>query len=129
MTRNKIPIDTSHPKTRAHLHAKYGGRCAYCGCQIEMKDMQVDHVIPINRGFSGAGVGLRNVDNYNPSCATCNSSKSNKSVEEFRAHLAFRIEYARKESASLRLLEKYNLVKVTHTPVVFFFERKKTGAQ
>ena len=31
---------------------KYGGRCAYCGEPIEYKDMQVDHIKPIFRGWS-----------------------------------------------------------------------------
>lgn len=40
-------------KTRIKVYDKffrnYIGRCAYCGCEIEYKDMQVDHVIPVYR--------------------------------------------------------------------------------
>ena len=32
----------------------FPGHCAYCGCELEYKDMQVDHVIPIN-GWSEQG--------------------------------------------------------------------------
>lgn len=37
------------PKEREFVYQKYGGHCAYCGCKIEKKDMQVDHSIPRNR--------------------------------------------------------------------------------
>lgn len=31
-------------KTRKAVYEKYGGHCAYCGCELDYKDMQVDHV-------------------------------------------------------------------------------------
>ena len=31
-------------KTRLKSYDKYNHRCAYCGCDLEYKDMQVDHV-------------------------------------------------------------------------------------
>ena len=33
---------------RMAVYEKTNGHCAYCGCELEYKDMQVDHVIPIN---------------------------------------------------------------------------------
>ena len=43
------------PKSvRKQVYAKYNGHCAYCGCELEYKDMQVDHVIPLN-GWSEQG--------------------------------------------------------------------------
>ena len=33
---------------RMAVYRKTNGRCAYCGCVLEYKDMQVDHIIPIN---------------------------------------------------------------------------------
>lgn len=35
-------------KLRKQVYAKCNGHCAYCGCELEYKDMQVDHVIPLN---------------------------------------------------------------------------------
>ena len=32
---------------REQVHLKYHGRCAYCGKKIAYKDMQVDHLIPL----------------------------------------------------------------------------------
>ena len=31
-------------KIRQQVYDKYNGRCAYCGCKLEYKDMQVDHI-------------------------------------------------------------------------------------
>ena len=39
---------------RMAVYEKTNGHCAYCGCELEYKDMQVDHVIPIN-GWSEQG--------------------------------------------------------------------------
>lgn len=35
---------------RLKIYRKYDGHCAYCGKSIEYKDMQVDHLVPKNRG-------------------------------------------------------------------------------
>ena len=32
------------PKKRIALYNRYNQRCAYCGCNLEYKDMQVDHI-------------------------------------------------------------------------------------
>ena len=29
---------------RQHVYEKYNGHCAYCGCELDIKDMQVDHI-------------------------------------------------------------------------------------
>lgn len=62
---------------------KYHGRCAYCGCELPFKEMQVDHIQPQcvpqddpNR-FS----------NLNPSCRICNHYKRSLSLEGFRERL------------------------------------------
>lgn len=39
MSRKLIP-----KKIREQIYQKYDGHCAYCGCKLEYKDMQVDHV-------------------------------------------------------------------------------------
>ena len=37
------------PKSvRIAVYQKCNGHCAYCGCDLQYKDMQVDHVIPLN---------------------------------------------------------------------------------
>ena len=48
---------------RMAVYRKTNGRCAYCGCVLEYKDMQVDHIIPIN-GWSEQGEDT--MDNMQP---------------------------------------------------------------
>ena len=38
MSRKTIP-----KKIRQIVYDKYNGHCAYCGCELEYKDMQIDH--------------------------------------------------------------------------------------
>lgn len=45
---------------RQKIYDKCKGHCAYCGCELEYRDMQVDHVIPLRRG------GSDDVDNMLP---------------------------------------------------------------
>lgn len=33
-------------KIRKQVYEKYNRHCAYCGCELKYKDMEVDHVIP-----------------------------------------------------------------------------------
>ena len=33
---------------REQVYLKYNGHCAYCGKNIAYKDMQVDHLVPVN---------------------------------------------------------------------------------
>lgn len=62
------------PKWEAFKH-----RCVYCG-----KGAQgYDHKIAISRG------GTNHASNLAPACTRCNSRKSNRTPEEFRAYLGF----------------------------------------
>lgn len=59
--------------------------CAYCGVLIkDHKSMHVDHFIPLNNG------GQDSIDNYVCSCATCNTSKCARSIEELRLAIGLR---------------------------------------
>jgi len=53
--------------------------CYYCGCDdSELNPLTLDHVVPRSKG------GSNKMSNKVPSCRSCNSSKGNKSLEEFR---------------------------------------------
>ena len=47
---------------RQQIYEKFGGRCAYCGCEITIKDMQADHVVPLHLG------GEDDISNLYPAC-------------------------------------------------------------
>ena len=58
------------PKSiRLEVYEKCNHRCAYCGCELEYKDMQVDHLIALENG------GKDSLENYMPSCRQCNFYK------------------------------------------------------
>ena len=44
-----IKRKTISKKMREAVYDKYNGHCAYCGKKIEYKEMQVDHLIPVQR--------------------------------------------------------------------------------
>lgn len=56
------------------------GHCFYCGVKIPpFSDWQVDHMNPVAQG------GADTFYNVVVACRPCNSSKGNRTVEEFRA--------------------------------------------
>lgn len=69
-------------KIRKQVYQKYNGHCAYCGCELEYKDMQVDHVKSVFYYN-----GTNDIDNLLPSCRMCNFYKSTFTVDEFRKNL------------------------------------------
>ena len=74
------------PKSiRMTVYQKCNGHCAYCGCNLEYRDMQVDHLIPLN-GWSEQGTDT--VDNMLPACRSCNHYKSRSTLEGFRKMVA-----------------------------------------
>ncbi len=104
-------------KVRDDVHLKYGGRCAYCGEDIERKGMHVDHIKAVHIG------GTDDVNNLNPSCARCNNFKHSWTLEEFRHELSKQVDRARESSVNFRNAERYGLIKVVDIPIVFYFER------
>lgn len=58
------------------LYIQQSGLCAYCGIRL-FADYQHDHVVPLSRGGSDF------IDNILLSCAACNQSKGNKTVQEW----------------------------------------------
>ena len=63
---------------RMKVYEKCQGHCAYCGCSLEYKDMQVDHVNPIRCD------GEDDISNMLPACRSCNHYKSTLKPEEFK---------------------------------------------
>lgn len=108
---------TISAETRGLVYAKYKGRCAYCGEAMFRPDMHVDHIQPIYAR------GEDHFDNLNPSCRRCNNFKAAFSVEQFRHELSKQIERCRAYSVNFRNAERFGLVKVVSTEIVFHFER------
>jgi hypothetical protein len=52
-----------------------GARCRYCGLRQKLRDMTVDHVVPLSRGGNNA------LSNLVLACAACNRAKSAHPVD------------------------------------------------
>lgn len=104
--------------TRLKVYEKYDGHCAYCGCKLELKDMQVDHIQSVY-WYNGAN----DIENYNPACRMCNFYKSTMTVDDFRKQLSTLL--LRLEKVFIfRLAVKYGLIKKTDNPIEFYFENQ-----
>lgn len=52
--------------------------CAYCNKEIPTFGAHIDHIVPLTRG------GKHEVSNLCPACISCNSSKNNKLLSEWK---------------------------------------------
>lgn len=106
-------------KIREQVYKKYNGHCAYCGCKLEYKDMQVDHVISVY-GKDGSN----DLDNLMPTCRMCNFYKSTYSLDDFRKNLETLHERLQK-TFIYRLALKYGLIEEHKKKVNFYFENEE----
>ena len=110
-------------KLREQVYQKYNGHCAYCGCELKIKDIQVDHVLSVARAkWIKDELDLNNIDNLMPSCRSCNYYKDTCSIETFRKNLSTLMERVRKQYI-FRLAEKYGMVQEMNWDGKFYFEK------
>ena len=114
---------------RMLIYNKFDGHCAYCGCKLEYKDMQVDHVISQREMEYRIAAGCmgkkeRNaIKNLNPSCRMCNHYKRANSLETFRSMITTMHE--RLESVYLyRIAKKFGTIREHRWDGKFYFERE-----
>jgi 5-methylcytosine-specific restriction endonuclease McrA len=124
---------------RELIFNKYNGHCAYCGCEIKLKDMQVDHIIPKRNYRTHVGNKWKvpeflnhltlqdenHLDNLMPTCRVCNKWKSAHYLELFRVELFEQIKRLNNYSSNYRIAKRYGLVKEDIKPIVFYFESIK----
>ncbi|WP_338630709.1 HNH endonuclease signature motif containing protein [Clostridium baratii] len=103
-------------KTRIKVYEMYNGHCAYCGCELEYKDMQVDHVESLYWHD-----GKDEISNYKPACRMCNFYKSTMTLEDFREQL-YKINGRLEKVFLYRLGKKYGLIKEVDRKIEFYFE-------
>lgn len=101
---------------RQIVYDKCKGHCAYCGCALDYKDMQVDHVVPIRKN------GEDTIGNMLPACRSCNHYKSTLTVEQFRQMVEKMPETLMRDSVTYKNAVRFGLVKPTPHKVMFFFE-------
>ena len=111
-------------KTRDLVKSKYNNKCAYCGCELK-KGWHVDHLEPIVRNWRNGTCEKpenENLENYNPSCASCNIQKNSYTLEQFRNNIKQFVSSLNQYSIQYKFAKKYGLVKETEIEVKFYFE-------
>lgn len=108
---------------RLQIYNKYGGRCAYCGREIEYKDMQVDHIVPkrIDR-YNVLDIGIDDIKNKNPSCRRCNHYKRAHTLERYR-ELILKLHTKIQEMYLCKVAEDYGIIEVKEWNGKFYFEK------
>ncbi len=105
---------------RQQVYEKCKGHCAYCGCDLEYKNMQVDHIIPLN-GWREEGADT--LDNMFPACRSCNHYKSRSTLEGFRRMVEAMPDTLMRDSTTYRNAVRFGLVIPNKKPIIFYFER------
>ena len=115
---------------REEVWLKCDKRCAYCGTEISIKQMQVDHIEPHWHTITEEQSkkykikkGSHNIENLNPSCSRCNKWKSTYSLEQFRTVIEASLDRLERDTPNFRLARDYNLIVENPHKVIFYFER------
>lgn len=109
---------------REKVFKKYGGKCAYCGCEL-VKGWHVDHFLPVVRNpLTGAKLYPErdNLDNMMPSCASCNINKHSMDIEDFRNLIKGFMKHLNEISTQYKIAKRYGLVEEKDIEVKFYFE-------
>lgn len=120
MKRKPIP-----KKVRQQVYEKCNGHCAYCGCELDIKDMQVDHLESVYLANEILGKEANNnIENFMPSCRMCNYYKGTGTIEQFRNRLEDMLMRNVRLPFDYRLAVKYGLVVENIKPIEFYFEKE-----
>ena len=122
------------PKVRQMVYEKCNHRCAYCGCELDYKDMQVDHIESVYKHdfekyrFGNAKLTeeeLNSIENYMPACRACNFYKSTFSLEKFRENLTTKLYENLRKNFNYKLMCKYGIIKEDIKPIEFDFGKQR----
>ena len=127
---------------REALRMMFGGKCAYCGCELE-RGWCADHVEAIYRNWSKLSANpitgsvtitpanqprfpeRDSEDNLFPSCRACNIHKSVFGLEAWRIELGELTGFLQRGYPTYRHALRFGLIVETSTPIVFWFEKFK----
>lgn len=112
---------------RRQVFDKYNGHCAYCGCELTMQTMQVDHAYSVFWSeYWDKTQADNSLSNLMPACRQCNFYKSDLDIEHFRKHLSTLMERVEKPFI-FRLAEKYGMIEKKVWDGKFYFEKIKSN--
>lgn len=114
---------TANKEVRKQVFNKFQGKCAYCGTNLNNYNFQIDHIIPLRRGMDDCVKGDNSIENFNPCCASCNSSKSCMDLEKWRIQLQRKVKVIENESSAYRIAKRFGSVIENNEPIMFHFEK------
>ena len=112
-------------RQREAVFNKYGGRCAYCGCELTLRTMQVDHIKAVyTSSLENDNVETQDdsFDNLNPSCRQCNFYKGTLDIEQFRKKIMTTLYDTCQNTFQAKLAKKLGMLTVKQFDK-FYFER------
>ena len=104
---------------REKVYQKCLGHCAYCGCALDYKDMQIDHVKPLRVG------GSDEISNMLPTCRSCNHYKATFDLEQFREYVHQIPKRLKRDSIPFQVGFRFGVVSCQTEPVKFYFEEQE----
>jgi 5-methylcytosine-specific restriction endonuclease McrA len=115
---------TMKVKDRQFIFDKYGGRCAYCGCELN-KGWHVDHIEPVDRCLLTNQMTKPErdvIENMMPSCPSCNNYKHSFPLETFRSEVGLLVGRLNSTFNQYKIAKRFGLIQETGTEVKFYFE-------
>lgn len=115
------------PKLRGEVYEKCDGHCAYCGVEISISQMQIDHLIPLEFAevYEIQGIDLNSFENLMPSCRSCNNYKSSLTLEKFRAAIERWPDVLQRDNVTYRNAVRFGMIEPRPHRVTFYFELPK----
>lgn len=113
------------PKERQRVYELCAGHCAYCGREITIREMQVDHYLSVEVGpaIAGGKGDINSIDNYLPACRSCNYRKSMMHIDQFRANVSRLHGVLMRDSVTYRDAVRFGQVLPNEHIQEFYFEK------
>lgn len=113
---------------RERVYQKFNGHCAYCGKEIDYKDMQLDHLIPQcileNNKHQDLWDKVETFENYMPSCRRCNHYKRGNSLETFREMIRTIPQKLMRDNYIYKVASDFRIVPIqSPQEIEFYFEK------
>lgn len=105
---------------REQVYNKCNGHCAYCGCELPYKKMQVDHVVAFNLIQDE---NTESMLNYLPACRSCNHYKHTLTIEGLRSMLEKIPDRLQRDNVTYQIGVRYGLIEPKSHKVEFYFEK------
>lgn len=77
-------IESSRQDIRAALEGRDGSDCFYCGCELDLENRTIDHVVSQREGKRRGWEleSIHGLDNLRLACRTCNGLKGDRMLNE-----------------------------------------------